>query len=174
MFLVCLQAASAQPAAPGAGLDNRDYVLDIGDVIEVTVYGEDDLSVQLKVSGTGVVNYAFVGTLSLVGKTVAGVEQEITKRLLGDYLIDPRVTVIVTQYRPFFITGMVANPGSYPYQPGLTVRRAITIAGGLKEGASPRKWFLIAERAPEDSRQRVSEDHPVKPGDTITIEESFF
>ena len=174
IFLVCFQVALAQPATPGAGQDTRDYVLGMGDVIEVMVYGEDDLSMQLKVGGTGVVNYAFVGRLSLAGKTVAAVEQGITERLKGDYLINPLVNVMVIQYRPFFIMGMVVSPGSYPYQPGLTVRRAITLAGGLKEGASSRKWFLIAERAPIDSRQKVTEDDSVNPGDTITIEESFF
>lgn len=174
LVLFLAQAALAQADLAAAGADSRNYVLDIGDVVDVTVYGEDDLSMRMKVEGTGTVNYAFVGRLALVGKSVAALENEITERLRGDYLVSPVVSVVVTEYRPFFIMGMVAKPGSYPYQPGLTVRRAITIAGGLKPGASSNKWFLVAERAPKDSRRKVDEDDLVKPGDTITIEESFF
>ena len=174
LLLFWCQPSLAQAELSGAAQENRSYVLDIGDVIEVTVYGEDDLSMPLEINGTGVVNYSFVGRLALLGKTVAVVEQEITELLKGDYLLRPEVSVMVTKYRPFFIMGMVLSPGSYPYQPGLTVRRAITIAGGLTPGASSSKWYLIAERASKDARHKVSEDDPVNPGDTITIEESFF
>jgi len=151
-----------------------DYVLAAGDTVEVRVYGEDDLSMQLDVPARGTVDYAFVGPIELPGKTVRGVQQELHDRLLGDYLVDPKISVSIVRYRNFYVYGEVARPGGYAWEPGLTVRKVITLAGGLKERASGSKWYLVPEGGSEDDRRRVDEDDPVGPGDTVTIEQSFF
>ena len=168
-LLVIPVIASAQDL-PGQG----DYRLAVGDTIEVRVYGEDDLSVRLDVPASGTVDYAFVGPIALAGKTVRTVQQEIYDRLLGDYLVDPKVSVAVAKYRNFYVYGEVARPGGYAWEPGLTVRKVITLAGGLKERASGSKWYLVPENGSEADRVKVSEDYPVGPGDTLTIEQSFF
>jgi polysaccharide export outer membrane protein len=155
---------------PGQG----DYVLAPGDSIQVRVYGEDDLSMELPVPGSGRVEYAFVGEFDLAGKSVRTVQQEIYARLLGDYLIEPRVSVSVSDYRDFYVYGEVASPGGFPWEPGLTVRKVITLAGGLRERASGSKWYLVPEGGSEADRIKVDEDYPVQPGDTLTIEQSFF
>jgi polysaccharide export outer membrane protein len=129
---------------------------------------------KLDVPGNGRVDYAFVGEFQLAGKTVSAVQREIYQRLLGDYLVEPRVSVSVASYRNFYVYGEVARPGGYAWEPGLTVRKVITLAGGLKERASGSKWFLVPEGGSEDQRQKVSEDTTVNPGDTLTIEQSFF
>ena len=151
-----------------------DYHLATGDVIYVRVYGEDDLTMRLEVPNDGEVRYAFVGNFVLAGKSVDQVEKEITERLRGDYLVDPQVSVSVAEFRDFFVQGEVGRTGGIPWQPGLTVRTAITLAGGLKERASRSKWFLVPEGGTEDDRRRVSEDDPVNPGDTVIVEQSFF
>ncbi len=174
LLLLVLCGLGTAGSAQEATLEERAYQLGAGDVIKVTVYGEDDLTQELHVSEDGPVTYAFVGQFILSGKSVAQVESEITSRLLGDYLINPQVSVTMFEYRPFFITGEVVTPGSYPYQPGLTVRQAISIAGGLKERASSRKWFVVPSGGTELDRRRVQEDDPVGPGDTISVEQSFF
>lgn len=150
------------------------YVLATGDVIYVRVYDEDDLSMRLAVPGDGTVRYAFVGDFQLTGKTIGQIEQEITQRLLGDYLVNPQVSVSMAEFRDFFVQGEVAKTGGIPWQPGLTVRTAITLAGGLRERASKSKWFLVPEGGGEDDRRRVSEDDLVNPGDTLIVEQSFF
>lgn len=155
-------------------LDEGDYHLAPGDVIQVKVYDEDDLSMELAIPVNGRVDYAFVGELMLIGKTVGAVEQEIYRLLLGDYLVEPTVSVSVVTYRDFFVYGEVNRPGSYPWQPGLTMRKVITLAGGLKERASGSKWFLVAEGSNERERRKVTPDDFVQPGDTLTIEQSFF
>ena len=161
--------ASAQDL-PGQG----DYHLAAGDTIQVRVYGEDDLTMELDVPGNGPVEYAFVGEFELSGKSVRSVQQEIYQRLLGEYLIEPRVSVSVSGYRNFYVYGEVARPGGYAWEPGLTVRKVITLAGGLKERASGSKWYLVREGDSEDDRIKADEDSPVNPGDTLTIEQSFF
>jgi polysaccharide export outer membrane protein len=170
LILLLLPAAAFAQGVPSEG----DYVLAPGDVVQVRVYGEDDLSMELAVPGSGRVEYAFVGEFELAGKSVRTVQQEIHDRLLGDYLIEPRVSVSVSGYRDFYVYGEVASPGGYDWEPGLTVRKVITLAGGLKERASGSKWYLVPEGASEANRIKVDEDYPVQPGDTLTIEQSFF
>jgi polysaccharide export outer membrane protein len=169
-FLLLFSIMASAQDLPGQG----DYVLAAGDTVEVRVYGEDDLSMQLDVPAGGPVDYAFVGPVELPGKTVRAVQQELYERLLGDYLVDPKVSVSVVRYRNFYVYGEVARPGGYAWEPGLTVRKVITLAGGLRERASGSKWFLVPEGGGEAERRRVSEDDAVGPGDTLTIEQSFF
>ena len=166
----------------GVGLANSEdfvesetsYLLGSGDVIQISVYGESDLSLELKISDDMELNYAYIGSFKFHGKSVSEVVKLVTNRLEGDYLIDPQVSVRISEYRPFFIQGQVNHPGSFAYQPGLTIRKAISLAGGLGERASSRKWYVIAEDSTEDNKQKISEDSFVYPGDTIIIEESFF
>lgn len=170
IMLYLLSGAAIAQALP----EQDEYVLASGDTIEVRVYGEADLSLRLDVPASGAVDYAFVGPIVLAGKTVRAVQDELHNILLGDYLVDPKVSVSVVRYRNIYIYGSVARPGAYAWEPGLTVRKVITLAGGLKERASGSKWFLVPEGGGETDRLRVSEDDPVGPGDTLTIEESFF
>ena len=171
-FLLCalfLSVATAQDEQAVA-----EYRLEAGDVMQIRVYGEDDLTMTLSIPGNGRIDYAFVGEFQVAGKTVNAVQEEFYQRLLGDYLIEPRVSVSVASYRDFYIYGAVARPGGYAWEPGLTVRKVITLAGGLKERASNSKWYLVPENAGEGQRRKVSEDDLVQPGDTLTVEESFF
>lgn len=156
------------------GQEATGYTLGPGDVIQITVYGESDLTRQLTLTEDGRVNYAFVGEFVLSGLSIPAVEQLITDKLRGDYLINPQVSVTMAEYRPFYISGEVNSPGSYPYEPGLTVSKAISIAGGLTERASERKIFLVPNGGTEQEQHRVSLDDRVSPGDTITIEQSLF
>ena len=169
LWALLATAALAQPAQAAT-----DYRLAASDVIEVRVYGEDDLSMTIAVPANGRIDYAFVGEFQLFGKTPGAVQEEIYQRLLGDYLIEPRVTISMASYRSFYIYGSVARPGGYAWEPGLTVRKVITLAGGLKERASGSKWYLVPENAGEEERRKVSEDDLIQPGDTLTVEESFF
>ena len=167
-FLLPFQA-TAQEA-----VDRAEYRLATGDTIYVRVYGEDDLTMRLAVPADGAAHYAYVGQIQLAGKTVDDLEQEITRRLKGDYLINPRVSVSMAEFRDFYMQGEVRRIGGFPWQPGLTVRTAISLAGGLKERASGSKWYLVPEGGTEDDRRKVSEDDRVNPGDTLIIEQSFF
>lgn len=150
------------------------YVLAPGDSISIQVFGENELSRDVKLAEDGGINYAFVGQIELAGLTVEEVEKTIHAKLLGDYLVNPQVSVTMAEYRPFFIYGEVNDPGSYIYQLGLTVSKAISLAGGMTERASDRKIFLIRDGQGEADRFRVDLDYQIEPGDTISIEQSFF
>jgi len=149
------------------------YRIGAGDVVAIDVYGEDDLSPQVRIREDGVVQYPFLGALEVIGLTTDELARLIHDGLEGPYLVDPQVSVSIAEYRPFYISGQVQKPGSYPYEPGLTARKAITLAGGITDRASSRKIYITGEPANQDRRQ-VGLDDLLRPGDVLTIEESFF
>jgi len=108
------------------------------------------------------------------GMTVGGLEDYITKGLKGRYLLDPQVTVTIDEYRNFFVNGEVDKPGGYPYVPGLTVRKAVSLAGGFKERAVRDKVTIIRDEDSSQTPKKVDLSSPVMPGDIITVEQSFF
>jgi polysaccharide biosynthesis/export protein VpsN len=153
----------------------QEYRLNSGDVVSVRVYGGDeDIRVErLRLDGSGTLVLPS-GDFKVQGRTTREVEAEITERVKGRLLRNPRVSVNIDEYRAFFVDGQVGRPGAYPYQPGLTVRKAITIAGGLRERASLKKIFLLPESGQSATPINVDLNTPVGPGDTINVEESFF
>lgn len=151
------------------------YQLSSGDVISVKVFAEPELSFEkIKLTENGSLNYPFIGEIQAKGLTAVELQNRITKRLKGDYLVNPRVSVSVLEYRQFFISGEVKNPDGYPYQPGLTVRRAVALAGGLTERASERRMTIIRESDPAKKPLYVNMEDLVMPGDTLTIDQGFF
>jgi len=151
------------------------YKLGAGDLITIKVLGEDDLKREkIRLSDAGTISFPVLGEIRVRGLTVGGLEEAITKGLKGRYLLDPQVTVSIDEYRNFFVNGHVEKPGGYPYMPGLTVRKAISIAGGFKERASREKLNLIRDDDPTQTAKRVDLNTPVLPGDILTVEESFF
>lgn len=151
------------------------YKLGPGDVLTIRVFGEDDLSREkIRLTDTGSLFLPGAGEIVVLGKTLGEVERLAVERLKGRILVNPQVSVFVEEYRPFFINGMVDRPGGYPFQPGLTVRKAAALAGGFKERASLRKIFLISGTDPQQRPVKVDLNTPVLPGDIVTVEEGFF
>lgn len=164
--------------APASAITNtvpQEYRLGTGDVVSVRVYGGDeDMRLERnRLDGTGTLIFPF-GDYKAIGRTTREVETMITDSIRGRLLRNPRVSVSIDEYRPFFVDGQVGRPGAFPFQPGLTVRKAITIAGGLRERASVKKIFVLRENDPTNTPVNVDLNAPVGPGDTINVEESFF
>lgn len=170
LFLLVAGLASAQPQ-----LSLSSYKLGAGDLITVRVLGEDDLKREkVRLSDAGTISFPILGEIRVKGMTVGALEETITNGLKGRYLLDPKVTVMLEEYRNFYVNGYVEKPGGYPYTPGLTVRKAISIAGGFKERAAKEKLSIIRDDDPKQTPVRVDLNAPVYPGDILTIEESFF
>lgn len=173
LALICLFAPPtfAQPNDPSIS----NYRLGAGDVITIQVLGEDDLKRErIRLSDAATISYPILGEIRLAGKTVAELERMVTEGLRGRYLVNPQVTVTINEYRKFFINGQVRDPGGYPYFPGLSVIKAISIAGGFKERAAQDKVFIVRESDAEHKRVLVDLNVQVYPGDVITVDESFF
>lgn len=165
--LASLQVIAQDPS-------DRPYVLGPGDQIQIQVYGEDDLTVKLRIEEHGVVSYPFLGDIKVSGLPASALQRKIYNGLKGDYLVNPDVRVFVLEYRPVYVNGQVRRPGGYPYVPGLTVQKAISLAGGMTDLASTRGLSLIREGDDKNKAVSVSMDSPVGPGDILVVEERFF
>ncbi|MFF7706683.1 polysaccharide biosynthesis/export family protein [Pseudomonas sp. NPDC007930] len=164
VFLLLMFGALQVQAEP-------QYRLNSGDVIKIYVLGEPDLTDdQVKLNDAGTFSFPFLGSIDALGRTPAEIERQITAGLSNGYLKDPKVSVSVAEYRPFYIAGEVKLPGGYPYKPGLTMDRAIALAGGLTERASTKR--ITINRGGHQAPAQLGT--PVEPGDTITIEQGFF
>ena len=152
------------------------YRLASGDVISIFVLGEEDLKREkIRLTDAGTIQFPVLGEIRIRGLTTGDLEQKITSGLLkADYLKNPKVTVSIDEYRPFFINGEVYKPGGYPYVPGLTVLKAVSLAGGFKDRASKTNMYVVRDGTPNEQRKKVEMDTAIYPGDILTIEESFF
>jgi len=151
-----------------------DYRLGAGDKLGITVFNESELSMQVLLSDAGSFLYPFLGEIVAKNKTIGELQALLTDRLKDGYLVDPKVYVSVIEYRPFFVNGEVGKPGGYPYQPGLTIRKAISLAGGLTPRASLTKIYVIHENDPTGQPRLTTLDAVIVPGDIITVDQSFF
>ena len=185
------EAGSPPPATPvAAGLANpgdvrhmapqavgdtdAPYLLDSGDRIRVFVYGQPNLSRIYAVDGGGFISMPLIGAVKSRAETTFDLERAITVQLGSKYVKDPKVSVEIATYRPFFILGEVRTAGPYPFVSGMTVQTAVAIAGGYSERASQRRVIVTRRVNGVIERLRVNPDMPVLPGDTINIEERFF
>ena len=164
---------TANVLAANTGVSDN-YQLGTGDNIRIHVFQEGDLSLETRISDAGTISYPLLGVIKASGLTIGQLEAKITKGLKGDYLINPRVNVSIAEYRQFFVNGEVKKPGAYPYVPGLTVRKAISIAGGFEERADKDNLMVLHEDNLKGEPIKIKIDAKVRPGDIITVEQSFF
>lgn len=164
---------AAEKSGFGEEMLKATYRLDVGDRVRVIVFGEPDLSspeTGFEVNSAGFISVPLIGPVLAKGLTVEELERAIEAKLKEGYLKNPRVSVEILHYRPFYILGEVNQPGSYPYVNGLTVKQAAAIAGGFTYRADQGDIYI--ER--QGKRFKADLDTPVLPGDTIWVPERFF
>lgn len=152
----------------------QTYRLGPNDALRIEVFGEPDLTTQTEVNGQGIVKFPLLGELKIGGKTVQEAEQYLTELLKAGYLNNPKVTVYIVRHRNVYVSGEVKNPGAYPYEEGLTVLRAVTLAGGFTEKAAKGSVKVLRNGNGVQEMFSLTMDDPVRPDDLIVISESFF
>ena len=150
---------------------HQSYRLGPNDVVRIQVYGEEDLTVESKVDGEGNINVPLLGEVLVEGKTVSELQEYLTKRLAGGYVRTPRVTTFVSRYRNIYVSGEVKAPGGHPYEEGLSVQKAITLAGGLTDKADRENVQILRRTKDQDEIIPVRLDSHVLPDDTIVVAE---
>lgn len=145
------------------------YRLGTGDKLRMTVFNEPRLSGEFEVDGLGYVALPLIGEVQVSGLTLREFEARVQERLQEGYLVDPRVSTEVTNYRPFYITGDVNSPGRLAYSEGLTVQNAVALAGGYTVWADQRRVLVDREGRDELLEVRDLRRFRVLPGDTIRI-----
>lgn len=168
-----VEETKTQPSTSTIPQDDLGYVLGAGDSIQISVFKEPEMTLRLKIHRGGIVNYPYLGDIQLLGRTPTQIESDIERRLNDGYIMNPMVTVSIEEFRKFFISGEVANPNGYEFQPGLTIEQAIAMAGGFTD-RSDRDGINIRLAATNELIEDVGPTYPVGPGDVVIIEQSFF
>jgi polysaccharide export outer membrane protein len=163
----------SRPAEPDLAL-NAPYRLASGDRVRVIVFGQDNLSNSFSVDSSGAVAIPLIGQVHAQGLTTSELAGAIEARLRQGYVREPRVSVEVEAFRPFFVMGEVNVAGQYPFINGMTVQNAIAVAGGFTPRAVQDSVDItrIVSGSPTTFSEPLG--FPVRPGDTITARERFF
>lgn len=156
------------PAAIGSRIQS-------GDQLKVVVFGEEALSGLYDVSPAGTISMSLVGSIMAAGRTKSELEHALTRAYAnGKFLDEPKITVAVVSYRPFYVLGEVTTPGQFPYKTGLDVLDAVATAGGFTYRAS--KSTVLIRHAGDGVWQQYSlaAPTPIAPGDIIRVPERYF
>lgn len=169
-----LVSSGERYAAVDVAAGTQDYRLDVGDKVRLTVFNEPTVSGEFAVNPNGAISLPLIGEVPARGKTSREIAAEAQATFARGYLRDPKISMEVTTFRPFFILGEVKSPGQYPYTNSLTVLNAVATAQGFTPRA--RKAVAYIRRIGEANEQgyEVTPDLKVYPGDTIRIGERYF
>ena len=184
------QTAEPQVTATSPEVDESsgNDVIKVNDLVRVTVFKEDDMLTEARISKSGDITLPLLGPVHVEGKTVSEAVADIRARLDKDYIINPQVTLTVMEYAPQWVTvlGEVQRPSQVPMPPegGLDLMGAIALAGGYTRIADPSNIIIRrlvdgrdvvlkidAKKLAGDSK---SPAFMVQPGDTISVGESLW
>ena len=173
---IVLAGCSGYRPAPNAFHEALDqpYRLGAGDRIRVTVFEQEGLTNTYSVDQSGYIAFPLVGAVAARGSTVQEMEASLASRLREGYLRDPDVSVEIDRYRPIFVMGEVGAAGQYSYVPGLTIHKAIAVAGGFTPRAAQDSVDVTRDINGKVMTGRVRTSDPLLPGDTIYVRERLF
>lgn len=152
---------------------DKNYRINSGDKLKITVFGEENLSGQFDVGTRGQISMPLIGELQANGLSLNNLRDSIAQRLSDGYLKNPKVSVEIAGYRPVFVQGEVRNGGEFPYKVGLTLRDAIAMAGGYNYRAD-QSYLYIGRNGAPDVAVRTLNNIEILPGDNLRIPERFF
>jgi len=185
--LLVATACGATPITPiAAEIVPDDTTLGVGDVFDLRVYGEEDLSGTFRVSQNGTVQFPFIGALEVQGLEPEQIAVAVAGRLQSqEYMRSPQVTVFVQEYnsKQISVVGEVRRPGNFAMTSGLTVVQALSLAGGTTGVADTGRVVVTRRIADELQRytvpvQAVTEgraaDFPLRAGDIVYVRQRVF
>jgi polysaccharide export outer membrane protein len=188
LTLLLAGGLGAQAATPADGLrrdvpetvvvqgtrGDSDYKLGAGDKVRVTVYGEEDLSGEFQIDGNGYVRLPLIGQIQAGGHSAYQLEGNVESALENGYLKNPRVSIEVTTYRPFYIIGQVSRPGQYPYTSNMSALDAVGVAGGFTDHAVESTLYIRHEGEAKENEVPADETVKIRPGDVVRVEQTSF
>lgn len=151
-----------------------EYRLGSGDKLRLIVFGEPTLGGEFTISGDGLVSLPLIKDIPAAGMTASQLQGNIEAAYKEGYLRDPRVSIEVLSFRPFYILGEVNKPGEYPYSNGITVVNAVALAEGFSYRANKKKVFIRHAGAVAEELVPLTSSLLVAPGDTVRIAERYF
>jgi len=183
------QPAGAGPDTRANGAEKfqlivtRDYIIGPEDVLEISVWKNQDLSKVVAVRPDGRISLPLIGEATAVGRTPAQLTEEISAKL-KEYKENPQVSIVVKEVNSYsiFVLGEVSKPGRYPLKSKTTLLQGITIAGGFTEKAARNKLVVFRFSANGSGEEKVKASYDdivlrdgslqnieLKPGDTVVV-----
>ncbi|MBN2527276.1 MAG: polysaccharide biosynthesis/export family protein [Deltaproteobacteria bacterium] len=185
-----LRGGNTNPPVGGPGATTtmpvEDTTLGPGDVFDVRVFGEKELSSSYRVASDGTIDFPLIGSIVVGGLTPAETKKRIeTELVAGDFLKRPQVSILVKEYtsKKVSVFGQVNKPGTFPWQEGMGVVAAISIAGGFTPMARTENTMVTRVVngkkenyvvSVEDIGEGKTTDFSLKPGDIIFVPERVF
>src|SRR5574340_158354 len=166
-LILCFETGIGLATSPPA---HQSYRLGVNDLVHIQVYGEEDLNIESKIDGDGSIHFPLLGPLHVAGKTIQELQDDLTARLARGYVRMPKVTAYIVRHRNFYVSGEVKNPGGYPYEEGLTVHKALSVAGGRTEKAQKGLLRLTRVTGGTVETTAVTPETTVLPDDIIVVE----
>jgi protein involved in polysaccharide export with SLBB domain len=162
-----------------------DTTLGVGDIFDVRVFGEADLSGTYRVSAEGTITFPLCGEIKVEGLEPQKVAQRIAQRLSDGILRNPQVSVLVKEQssKKVYVLGQVTKPGTYTYAPSMSVVEAITIAGGFTPLAAKDDTTITRSENGIKTTSKVAVERIglgkaknvyLRPGDIISVPERLF
>lgn len=193
-------AALAALAWAGLVTAQEEYRLGPEDVIEITVWGHQDLLRQVAIALDGTITFPLIGEIRAAGKSIQGLEKALAQKLADGYLVNPQVSINVKEYKSqkVFVMGEVRTPGTYPVTKKNDLMFTLSLAGGFTPAAgnevlivrpkNPRGEALTLEEAKNRQEQIIrvnlkgaldgeaSQNVPIYNGDSIIVQKmaTFF
>jgi len=174
-------AADSNAAAQKAATQDPNYIIGAQDVLDVSVWKEQDVSRVVPVRPDGKISLPLLNDVQAAGLTPSQLAAQITVAL-KKYVTSPQVTVIVTTINSqrIYIIGEVARPGAFPMLPGMNVLQGLSSAGGFTQFAKTKGIYVLRmedgkqQKYPVNYKEVVSGKHPeqdilLKAGDTIVV-----
>jgi polysaccharide export outer membrane protein len=180
-------AAAATPAKSAEGVTN-DYVIGPGDMLQIFVWRNPELTASVPVRPDGKISTPLVEDMVAVGKSPSTLARDVEK-VLADYVRSPQVNVIVTSPASVFsqvkVIGQVLKPQALPYREGMTVLDAILATGGLAQFAAGNRARIVRTENGKQveiklkleslvNKGDMAQNKPLKPGDVLLVPESRF
>lgn len=181
-------ACASSPSSPlpvrAATVAGENAVLGPGDVFEVRIFGEEELSGAYRVAGDGTIDFPLVGKTKVDGLTASTLSDQLRKSL-SKYLNNPSVSVFLKEYnsRKIFVFGQVRAPGTFAYEQSMSIVQAITLAGGFEKLADQDATSVTRVIDGREQRLRVSvkaiaegraQNFSLEPGDIVFVPETLF
>jgi polysaccharide export outer membrane protein len=178
-------ARSVREPAPAAAEPAAASTLGPGDVVEIRVYQEPELSGLYQVGPEGEVVFPLCQRVHVVALTPNGAADRLRACLAERFIRDPQVSVLVKEYnsKKVFVFGEVQKPGTFAYQDGMSVVQAVTLAGGFTRTASPNSTSVTRQVNGREVKVKVqvedialgrAPNFTIEPGDIVFVPESLF
>jgi protein involved in polysaccharide export with SLBB domain len=172
-------------APPPSEIVGRGNTLGTGDLLEIRVFQEQDLSGAYRISPEGTIDFPLCGKVEMAGKTASRAADALRACLGNGYLKNPQVSVLIREFnsKKVFVFGEVQKPGTFPFEDNMSVIQAITLAGGFTKVASKNNTNVTRLVDGQERKIRVpvedigvgrERNFPLRPGDIVFVPESFF